>query len=541
MAQPELVAPTWSDSRRLFGPSRWLEAPGVVLEGVVDGELASTAADAWRATVQRLAAALGWPAPTCSVTGRAGHLVLAFTAPGDRLLTATEVNEWAWESALRAAGVASPPALLAPGDLPRDEASAVRQLAVLATLEAQAPSSDLAVVARPDQRVALVTGSNGKTTTTRLIAAMTMATGQHTGWCCTDGVFIDGVAVEAGDWSGPAGAQRVVGAPAVECAILETARGGILRRGLGVLGAAVAVVTNIEADHFGEYGVETLADLALVKLVIAKGLRGGGVLVLNADDAALRAATLPAGVTVAWYSPSGATRQVGERPVTAWRDGDHLWLAAPRGVEDLGDLRTMPLTAAGAAEYNLTNMLAAALAAHHLGVVPSTITTVLARFGAHPADNAGRLSRFEWHGATILLDYAHNPTGLTGLLKVARSLHPTRLLLLLGQAGNRDDGALADLAAAAWAARPDRIVLKELDGYRRGRTMGEVPALLEGALRTLGAPTDRIVTVLDEVEAVEASIAWAQPGDVLVLPVHSLDARTEVLARLAAMGAVTPA
>ncbi len=201
----------------------------------------------------------------------------------------------------------------------------------------------------------------------------------------------------------------------------------------------------------------------------------------------------------------------------------------------------MPLTAAGAAEYNLTNMLAAALAAHHLGVVPSTITTVLARFGAHPADNAGRLSRFEWHGATILLDYAHNPTGLTGLLKVARSLHPTRLLLLLGQAGNRDDGALADLAAAAWAARPDRIVLKELDGYRRGRTMGEVPALLEGALRTLGAPTDRIVTVLDEVEAVEASIAWAQPGDVLVLPVHSLDARTEVLARLAAMGAVTPA
>ncbi len=330
-------------------------------------------------------------------------------------------------------------------------------------------------------------------------------------------------------------------APTVQCAILETARGGILRRGLGVLGASVAVVTNIEADHFGEYGVETLADLALVKLVIAKGLRAGGVLVLNADDPALRESTLPAGVMVAWYSPSGATRHVGDRPVTAWRDADHLWLASPQGVHDLGDLRTMPLTAAGAAEYNLTNMLAAGVAAHHLEVPVAIITDVLARFGAHPADNAGRLSRFELGGATILLDYAHNPTGLTGLLKVARSLRPTRLLLLLGQAGNRDDGALADLAAAAWTARPDRIVLKELEGYRRGRTAGEVPALLEHALRMLGAPAERIVTVLDEVEAVEAAIAWSQPGDVLVLPVHSLDARTEVLARLAAMGAITPA
>ena len=541
MPQPELSAPAWSDSRRLFGPSRWLDEPGVVLEGFVDDALGASVADAWRGTVRRLAGALGWPAPSWSVTGRAGHLVLAFTAPGDQLLTATEVNEWAWESALRAAGVASAPALFAPGDLPRDEAQVVKQLAVFAALEAEAPSSDLAVVARPDQRVALVTGSNGKTTTTRLIAAMTMATGQQTGWCCTDGVFIDGVAVEAGDWSGPAGAQRVVHAPTVQCAILETARGGILRRGLGVLGASVAVVTNIEADHFGEYGVETLADLALVKLVIAKGLRAGGVLVLNADDPALRESTLPAGVMVAWYSPSGATRHVGERPVTAWRDAEHLWLASPQGVHDLGDLRTMPLTAAGAAEYNLTNMLAAGVAAHHLDVPVAIITDVLARFGAQAADNAGRLSRFELAGTTVLLDYAHNPTGLTGLLKVARSLRPTRLLLLLGQAGNRDDGALADLAGAAWTARPDRIVLKELEGYRRGRTAGEVPALLEHALRTLGAPAERIVTVLDEVEAVEAAIAWAQPGDLLVLPVHSLDARTEVLARLAAKGAITPA
>lgn len=529
--------PAWSDSRRLFGPSRWLDAPGVVLEGNAPDASADAAAETWRATVRRLAAALGWPVPTCSVTGRGGRMVLAFTAPGDQLLTATEANEWAWEAALRAVGVDPGPPLCAPGDLPRDEAAAVRHLAVLAALEARSPSSDLAIIARPGQQVTLVTGSNGKTTTTRLIAAMTSAAGRVTGWCCTDGVFIGGEAVEAGDWSGPAGAQRVVGANGVECAVLETARGGILRRGLGVLGASAAVVTNIEADHFGEYGVESLADLALVKLVIAKGLRPDGVLVLNADDVALRSAPLPVGVTTLWYSPTGATRQIGESAVVAWRAADHLWLAGPHGVHDLGDLLAMPLTAAGAAEYNLTNILAAAVAAQHLGVSPATMAAVLARFGADPADNAGRLGRFVLDGATILIDYAHNPTGLTGLLKVARSLPSTRLLLLLGQAGNRDDGALADLAAAAWAARPDRIVLKELDGYRRGRTTGEVPALLGDALRQLGAPGERLVTVLDEVDAVEAAIRWAQPGDLLVLPVHSLDARAAVLSRLAALGA----
>jgi UDP-N-acetylmuramyl tripeptide synthase len=531
------VVPSWSDSRRLFGPSRWLDAPGVVLEGHIAPEHAASVASAWQAAVGRLTAALGWPPAPAIVTGQGGHLVLAFVAPGDQLLTATEVNEWAWESAVRGAGLEVGPALFSPGDLPRDEQGATAQLAVLARLEVAAPSNDLAVTASPRQQVSLVTGSNGKTTTTRLIAAMAAATGRRTGWCCTDGVFIDGNAIEEGDWSGPAGAQRVVGDAAIEVAVLETARGGILRRGLGVLDATVAVITNIEADHFGEYGVETLADLASVKLVVAKGLRPGGTLVLNADDAALRMAPLAGTIDVAWYSPTSPPASGSDVPLQAWRSGEHLWINGPDGAHDLGDLRAMPLTAGGAAKYNLTNILAASLAAQRLGVPVATIATVLARFGTRPEDNAGRLSRFMLGGVNILLDYAHNPTGLTGLLAVARSLAPTRLLLLLGQAGNRDDGALADLAAAAWSARPDRIILKELEGYRRGRTAGEVPTLLAEALHQLGAPSEHVVTVLDEVAAVEEALRWGEPGDILVLPVHGLAARAQVLALLAARGA----
>src|SRR5690606_1532058 len=134
---------------------------------------------------------------------------------------------------------------------------------------------------------ALVTGSNGRTTTVRLLAAITRAHGWPTAHSCTDGVFFDGVALEAGDFSGPQGARTALRQPQAEAAILETARGGMLRRGLALCRADVAVVTNISVDHFGEYGIHDLDDLAMVKLTVARAVADGGLLVLNADDAIL--------------------------------------------------------------------------------------------------------------------------------------------------------------------------------------------------------------------------------------------------------------
>ncbi len=514
----------WTDSRRLFGPTPWLDGPGVVLEGHAPAERAAELAAIWRATVQRIMQALHWPDPVLEVRQRGGHLILAFSAPRSVLLTATELNEWAWQAAVRATGLdADAPPALSPGDLPRDETDAVKQLRVLAELEALAPTSDIAMPVPAGKRAVMVTGSNGKTTTTRLIAAMATAEGWRTGWNCTDGVFIAGAAVEQGDWSGPAGAQRVVNDAMVEAAVLETARGGILRRGLGVHGVDVAVVTNIEADHFGEYGVHSLEDLADAKLVVAKGLHHDGVLVLNADDSTLLAAELPPGVRTVWFSATGKAGAL------AYREGELLILDDRDGRHILGSVIDLPLTARGTARYNVANVLAASLAARELGVSVAVIRGVLASFGARAEDNAGRLMRFEFDGVRVLVDYAHNPSGLTGLLEVARGLTSQRLLLLLGQAGNRSDAALADLAEAAWSGKPDRIILKELEEYRRGREVGEVPALLARHLVALGASPEILEVVLGEVAAVEAALAWARPGDVLVLPVHDLSARAEVL------------
>ena len=388
----------------------------------------------------------------------------------------------------------------------------------------------------------LVTGSNGKTTTTRLLAAMAVGAGFVTGHCSTEGVFVGAERVAVGDYAGPAGARAVLRHPRVEWAVLETARGGLLRRGLALQRADAAVVTNVSADHFGEYGIDTVEAIAEAKLVVAHALRGGGTLVLNADDEVLMsvAARTPHAhaATRALFAHDhahpalAALRRLGGRTCAA-RDG-RLVLALGAIEHDLGAVAEMPLSLGGAARFNQGNMAAAALAAQAAGLSPALICQTLARFGADPADNAGRLERWRYNGATVLIDYAHNPDGLAQLLTVARALQPRRLGLLLGQAGNRDDAAIADLAVTAARFAPDRVCIKELPLMLRGRAPGEVPALLERSLRAAGLPADRLHHEPDEAAAAEALLQWAGPGDVIVLPVHTAAVRERLGAFVAA-------
>jgi UDP-N-acetylmuramyl tripeptide synthase len=353
--------------------------------------------------------------------------------------------------------------------------------------------------------VALVTGSNGKTTTVRLVAAMLARAGHVVGFCCSDGVFIDGRRVERGDWSGPAGARRVLRDPRVTAAVLETARGGILRRGLACPRADAALITNIAEDHLGGYGIESLGDLAEVKLVVVQALRDAGTLVLNADDVLLR-----------------TTPHHHHGPI-AWFKADEPPAVLPPPAE-------MPLTLGGAARHNVSNLAGAAVLATLLGAPAHAIRAVASSFGAENDDNPGRLERFERGGVRIWIDYAHNPHGLGALLAAAAASRGTgRLGLLLGQAGDRDDDAIRALARTAWDAAPDRIVLKDLDGYLRGRERGDVPALLRAELLESGARAEQIDLATDETDGVRRLLAWARPGDLLVLPVHALEARERAI------------
>lgn len=538
--------PPWADSRRLFGASLWLESPGVVLDAALDPGRAVDELAQWRIRAQRITSALGWRS-TCTLRRRGDRAALALTAPVDALMAATLANEWAWTGAATD-GDARAAATMDPSEerLPADESAALARLRELVAAEANPALVALAGRASAEQvpllideevitlgygargrswpareppapdavewsalgavPVALVTGSNGKTTTVRLVAAMLARAGHTVGFCCSDGVFIGGEQVERGDWSGPAGARLVLRDPRVTAAVLETARGGLLRRGLVVPHATAALVTNVAEDHFGGYGIESLIDLAEAKLVVARALGPEGTLLLNGDDVTLRAATEEYAGPIEWFSA-----------------------ASPSDLVPPAD--AMPLALGGAAWHNVANAVGAAQLAHALGVEREPIDLTLRSFGRENADNPGRLERFEVGGVRVWVDYAHNPHGLGELLfAAARQRGGGRLGLLLGQAGDREDDAIRALARTAWAAHPERIVLKDLDdGYLRGRSPGEVPAILEAELLAQGAPPERISTVPDETSGVRALLEWATVGDLLVLPVHALSARERAI------------
>lgn len=592
----------FEDSRRLTGANLFFGRTGAVLETAgleVDGALL----DGWRCRVERARVQLGWPADAAVAREHATGASLALPAPVDQLFTATEVDEWAlcataraldplrWrdlEAALVIAALeqASDPANVIPPVL--DEAAAFARFTRLAGRERNVALQRLVDAARgrglatvvDDDTVtlgtgaggrgwplaalpvpgdvpwrelrnvptAVVTGSNGKTTTVRLVAACLRAMNRTDGLCSTDGIHVRGELVEAGDYAGPAGTRRVLREPRVEGAVLECARGGLLRRGLAVDRADVAVVTNLSNDHFGEYGIHDLESLADVKLTVGWLVAPhGGLLVLNADDATLRskAPRLP--------------RRFGVQPKLGWfaLDDDDPLLVAHRArqgstcgvragrlrlvhddgtAHDLGPVDAMPITVGGHASYNVANLAAAALAATALGVPAETVRRVFAQFGRDASDNPGRLMRFEVAGATVLVDYAHNPDGLRGVLGVARSLRGRggRLVALLGHAGNRRDEDIAEVATVMTGFAPDLVVVKEDEDHLRGRAAGEVPEILRNALLAAGIPRESVHLCASEVEAARYALETARPGDVVLLLMHSSRARGTVLSMLEA-------
>jgi UDP-N-acetylmuramyl tripeptide synthase len=572
------VSAPFEDSRRLTGASLYFDGPGAALEIAPGVAFDASVLERWRAGIARARAALDWPNGAIVVREHATGASLAFAAPIDQLYAATEANEWALYAALGLRADDTP--VDGEVELPRphvahfDDDEALRRLRELARAEAKPALVALLAAARahalpahaddemlsigegatsrswplgelpaadgvPWPRLqgvpkAVVTGSNGKTTTVRLLAAMLRAHGLATGYSSTDGLFVDGERVEAGDYSGPVGARTVLRDPRVRAAVLETARGGLLRRGLVAHDARVAVVTNVSADHFGEYGIHDLDDLAALKLVVAKSLAPDGLLALNADDARLARHAASTGVArIGWFALGFADAHARGLPACGVRD-DRLVLADAGGEHELGEVAAMPLTIGGSARYNIANIAAAALAASALGIEPATIGEVLARFGASNADNPGRLQRWTLGGVEVLLDYAHNPDGLRGLLRVAAGLRRGgRMALLLGHAGNRLDEDFRALAAVAAEAGPDRVWLKDIGGeYLRGRASGQVAAILREALLAADMREDALPVCLDEAQAAREALAWARAGDLLVLPLHEPAARDAVVALL---------
>ena len=380
--------------------------------------------------------------------------------------------------------------------------------------------------------VILVTGTNGKSTTVRLLAAIARAAGKVAGLSSSDWVRVGDEILDRGDYSGPGGARLALRDRRVEMAVLELARGGILRRGLPIARADAAIVTNIAADHLGEYGILDADGIADAKLTVAKALHGGP-LILNADDPRLAERGPRTGAPLAWFSLAPATACA-----TGRRSRTVCWCCAGPASRFRSCPRPRSISAwAGPPATTSPTRWRPVAGAAALGLPVAAMAAALRSFGSDEADNPGRGLRRQVGGVEVLVDFAHNPHGVAAITSVVAAIPARRRLVLLGQAGDRTDAEITDLAGAVWALRPDRIVVKEMESYLRGRKAGEVPALLQAELTRLGAAPDLIAVEASETEAVRAAFAWAQPGDLLVLLSHAARARTlAFLDKLAATG-----
>ncbi|MEA2604732.1 MAG: cyanophycin synthetase [Acidobacteriota bacterium] len=531
-----------------------------MLEVSLAPEEAEGAVAIWRENVRRLLEAVGWEGEEVAIRRFQGGASLAISAPIDALYPAAEVNEWAWAATeaaltggtprdleevaerLRAmiAGEANP-ALLSLRDAAADHGVSFLwdddQASVgLGTGSITWPADALPDPASIDWSaihdvpVLLVTGTNGKTTTVRLLGAIAAAAGRISGITSTDHIEVGGEVVDRGDYSGPGGARTLLRDRRVEIAILETARGGILRRGLAVTGAEAALVTNVAADHLGELGILDVPALAEAKLVVARAVRPGGRIVLNADDPELVTAAGRIAVPITWFSLDAANPLVLAHLAAG---GDACFLEDGVLVLAQGGERTavarieeIPVTLGGAARHNVANALGAIGLAAAAGLPVEAIGKGLQSLTSNP----GRAASMELGGAYVLLDYAHNPHGMAALVELAKRLPGERRLLVLGQAGDRDDEAIRELARIAWRLHPDRIVVKELPEMLRGRGAGEVSAVLRDEFLRLGVAPGSVKMTGTELEGIREALAWAQPGDLLILLTHTQ--RDEVLALL---------
>ncbi len=541
------------DSRRLTGPGLVWDRPAAVLDVRLSVEEADKLIPAWQENILTILSRLGLVDETIKVRMFPDGASLAVSAPVDSLYTATEINEWAWAASCGQTAEGEIPDPLDTAEKRLRKTLAEERNPGLIGLAGEAENRGLpwlvddeeltlglgmngqswAVDRLPDpatvewQRlggitIGLVTGTNGKTTSVRFLTRMARAAGETVGVSSTDWIAVNDEILDRGDWSGPGGARNVLRDQRVSLAILETARGGLLRRGLGVARADAVLITNIAEDHLGEFGVMNLEELADVKWIVTSALGNTGTAVLNAEDDKLVERGLAAGFPITWFSLDPELpliREALERNKTVVvLKGQTLVLIRDGHEMPIIDIGEIPLTMDGAARHNIANALGAIGLGSALGLPVGAIAEGLRT--TTPEDNPGRCNLFAIRGAEVLVDFAHNPHGISAIFELARMRPAKRRLMLIGQAGDRSDEAIRELAGSAWNIGLDRVLIKEMAQYARGRPPGEVAGLIKSAMLESGASDDQLDYFATEPEAVRAALAWSEPGDLLILFIH---------------------
>jgi len=541
--------------RRLTGPGHLWDHPGAVTDVFFADLDPAVFVRLWNKHARHVLDAVGWHDQDLIFCVFQGGVSLAISAPLDQLYAATFVVKAAWHycaadlsdtASLPFEGMIkdlkgvmdleSNPALIA-----LIEAAAIHDVDLLCDDEDVSlghgvgsrtwPVDDLPAPEQVDWSVvhdvplALLTGTNGKTTTTRLCAAIATAAGKVVGLTSTDVVQVGGDILDRGDYSGPGGGRMVLRDARVELACLEVARGGILRRGLPTRRARVALVTNIARDHLGEYGITTLADLAEVKFAVARALMTDGVLVLNADDPHVLEASAKVTNPVWWFSQDPAAPQIMQAQEigtpSCYVKNDELTFHDGASETFSIAVADVPITLQGTARHNVQNTLAAICVCTALGLSAEAIRMGLSGFVSDHKDNPGRFNEFQYNGARVFVDFAHNAHSISAICDALSSIPSNRRFIMLSQPGDHSDHDIADVTAAALQFRPDIIVTAEIEDYLRGRELGETSSLIRASAITDKFDPETILSASSAASGAKLLLDLLQPGDLALLLVLS--------------------
>lgn len=539
---------TLDDSRRLTGKNLLWDQPGAIIDAYVESVDKLELVHVWQAYVSQLFARVGWQAQQTCYRIFDNGVNLAISAPMDALYAAVELNDLAWRMVELHYGLTPTPfehdiePLKNTAELAEQQHESfdlelkIRQLtdaiaqesnAELMTLIAKAEAQNAPYLVDDDEfslgfggsakiwpigalpaidslnwsqfkRVpcVYVTGTNGKSTTVRLISKMFSKANYCCGVTSTDFIKVGERVIDTGDYSGPSGARMLLREPELEAAVLEVARGGLLRRGLPIAQVDAAIITNVAEDHLGQYGINDLAGLAQTKFMVAKGLNQDKPLVLNADDDTIlthyktHQADLPK--RICWFSleenhPTLVQhRQQGG--ATCFVRNAHLVYQDSRQSNDhqnynhqsneLIAIDEIPMTLAGAAKHNVRNALGAIAIAKSLDLPESAIISALKEFKSDASDNPGRGNFYSVNGATVIVDFAHNVHSMEAMASTLNAMPAKRKFLMLGHAGDRSNAEITALTQSILAINPDFLMITETPEYLRGRALGEIPEII---------------------------------------------------------------
>lgn len=537
------------DARRLTGPSLLSDLPGSILDVACTEEEAARLEPVWEKHLRRMLDAVGWCDCELSSIRLTGGVSFGFTAPVDALYAASEIHEWVWAACDAELNGAEEPDFDEAFARFKAEVNEEANPELMRLLAAAAergvtllwdddfvslghgrysetwPVRDLPDPASLDWSAfrdvpsGLITGTNGKTTTVRTAANIARAAGYTVGMSSTDFIAVNDRVVDRDDWSGPGGARNVLRENEVDFAILETARGGLLRRGLGVERADAALINNIAKDHLGDFGSRNLDELLGCKWIVSRAVRESGKLVLNADDARLVAKSRDYQGDIVWFSLDLNNELVVAHTAAGGTafvlDGEDLVVLSGDSRESICAAADIPITLGGAARHNVANALGASAFCWSLGIGIDDIRAGLKTMSQEA--NPGRGNIYAVDGYTVLVDFAHNPEAVEALLDMANRLEPARKALCFGQAGDRPDDLIRELARSAWESGLDQVFVSELAKYHRGREEGDVFRVIRDELLDCGAQPEQVGHRMEEIESLEAAMEWAQPGDLIVM------------------------